>query len=57
MIQVSLSTETPVFLPSRGESTKLSVFVDRVTDPVYPRVIADSSVGSINQNYFKVLVS
>ena len=48
-----LSTKTPVFLPSRGESSKLSVLVNRVADPVDPRVIADGIVGSINQDYHR----
>lgn len=56
MITVTLSTKTPVFLTSRGESTELSVLVHRVTNPVDPWIIADSSMGSINQNYLKVLV-
>lgn len=57
VVQVTLSSETSVLLPSRSESTKLPVLVDRLTDPVDPGVIADSIVGSIHQDYLKVLVS
>lgn len=56
MVQVALSSETSVLLPSRSESAKLPVLVDRLTDPVDPGIIADSIVGSIHQDYLKVLV-
>jgi len=56
-MQVSLPTETSVFLSSRGESTKFPVLVNRIADPVNPWVIADRIVGSINQDNFKVLIS
>lgn len=57
MMRVSLSTETSVFLPSRGESSKFSVLVNRFADPRDPWVIADRIVGRINQDNLIVFVS
>lgn len=57
VMQVSLPTETSVFLSSWGESTKFPVLVNRIADPINPWVIADCIVGSINQDNFKVLIS
>ena len=57
MMSVSLSTETSEFLPSRGESSKFPVLVNRFADPRDPWVIADSIVGRINQDNLIVFVS
>lgn len=57
VVQVTLSSQTPVFLSCRSEPTEFSVLVDRITDPVDPRVISDGSMCRINQDYLKVLVS
>jgi hypothetical protein len=56
-MQVSPSSETPVLLSSRCETTKLSVFVDRIADPVDPWIIANSIVSSIDQDDLKIFVS
>ena len=57
MVQVAPASETPELLSSRCKSSKLSVLVDWVADPVDTWVIADCSVSWIDQYYFKVLVS
>jgi hypothetical protein len=57
VMPVSLSTETSVFLPSRGESSKFSVLVNRFADPRDPWVIADRIVGRINHDNLIVFVS
>ncbi|GER46536.1 B-block binding subunit of TFIIIC [Striga asiatica] len=57
VVQVASSPEASVFLSSRGQPTKLPVLVDRIAEPIDPWVIADSSVGRVNQDNFKVLVS
>lgn len=57
VVSMSLSTQSPVFLPSRCETTKLSVLVDWIAEPVDSWVIADGIVGHINQDHLKVLVS
>lgn len=57
VVQVSLSTESSVLLTGRCKSSKLSVFVHRVADPVDPWIVADSSMCRIHQNHLKVLVS
>ncbi|MFS7949458.1 hypothetical protein Hanom_Chr06g00571791 [Helianthus anomalus] len=56
VVQVSLTAQTSVFLASRCQSTKLSVFVNRVADPVDPWVVTDSSMCWVHQDHFKVLV-
>ncbi|MFS7936865.1 hypothetical protein Hanom_Chr05g00420811 [Helianthus anomalus] len=53
---MSLSTKSSVFLTSGSESSKLSVFVHRVADPVDPWIVANSSMCRVHQDYFKVLV-
>ena len=45
MVQVSLSSQTSVFLTSRSQTSELSVFVDWVAEPVDSGVIADGGVG------------
>jgi len=55
-MQVSLALKTAVFLSSCSKSTKLAVLVNWVADPVNSRVVANSSVGWVNQNDLKVLV-
>lgn len=57
VVQVSLSTESSVLLTGRCKSSKLSVFVHRVADPVDPWIVADSSMCRIHQNHLEVLVS
>ena len=43
---------------SRGsETAKLSVLVDRVAQPVDPRVVADRIVSHVHHDHLKVLVS
>ena len=57
MVQVTLSSESPELLPSRGKTTKLTVLVDTLADPVDPWVIADGIVCGINKDDLKVFVS
>lgn len=56
MVSVTSAAETSVLLTSRGKTTKLSVLVNRVADPVDSWVIPDSIVCCVNENDFKVLV-
>lgn len=57
MVQMPPASETSEFLSGGRKSTKLPVFVDWIADPVDPWVIADGSMGWIDQNHLKVLVS
>ena len=56
MMKMALAAKTPVLLPRRGESPKLSVLVNSIADPVHPRVIPNGIVCRINKDYFKVFV-
>ena len=53
---VTLDTKTTVLLASRGETTALSVLVDRIDNPVDARIVSDSSVVRIDKDNFEVLV-
>jgi len=55
VVSVSLAHST-VLLSSCGESTKFSVFVDGLAQPVESWVSADAFVGGINHDYFEVFV-
>ena len=57
MVQVTLSTKSSVLLTSRCQSPELSVFVDRVADPVDSWIVTDGSMSGIHQDDFEVLVS
>lgn len=57
VVQVASSSETSVLLSSWGKSSKLSVFVNRVANPVDSWVVADCGMSWIDQYYFKILVS
>ena len=48
---------TSVLLADGGKTTRLTVLVDRVTDPVHARVSADSLVLGVDQDDLVVLVS
>lgn len=54
MVPVSLAPQTSVFFPCRSETTKFSVLVNRVDEPVNSWVISDSRMGDINQNDLKI---
>lgn len=56
VVQVSLSSQSPALLPSRGEPAKLPVLVNRVAEPVDSWVVSDSIMSNINQDHLKVLV-
>lgn len=53
-IQVTLSTKATVLLPSRSESTELTMLLHTITDPVNSWIIADSVVGRVDENDLKV---
>ena len=56
MVGVALAAQTTVLLASRGEATELAVLVHILAQPVDPGVVADGSVGNINEDDLKVLV-
>lgn len=56
MVEMTLSTKTSVLLPSRCESTKFPVLVNRIADPVYSWIITNSIMGHINQDHFIVFI-
>lgn len=53
---MALANETAVFATSRGQAAELTVLADGVADPVDTGVVADSSVGGVDKDDFKVLV-
>jgi hypothetical protein len=57
VVSVSLSTQSPVFLTSRCETTELSVLVDWIAEPVDSWVISDCIMRNINENNLVVLIS
>lgn len=57
MVQMAPSTETSVFLASRGKTTKLPVLVDGVADPVHSGVVSDGIVEWVDEDDFVILVS
>lgn len=48
--------EAPALLAGRGKTTRFAVLVDRVDDPVDPRVAADSLVHGVDEDDLVVLV-
>ena len=48
---------TTILLTLRSESTTLTAFLDRITNPVHTRITTNSTVRRINQNNLVVLVS
>ena len=56
MVAVTLSTKTSELLSSTCETTKLSVFMYWIADPVDPGVVPDGVVCCINKDNLKVLV-
>jgi hypothetical protein len=52
----TLATQATELLASRCETTKLTVLVHRVAEPVDPWVVADSIVSNIHEYHLKVLV-
>lgn len=50
------SLETTSLAAGSGKATQLTMLVDGVADPVDARIVADSLVGSVHQNYLKVLI-
>lgn len=57
VVQVTPASKSSVLLTGWGETTKLSVLVDRIAYPVHPWVISYGIVVWVNKDYFKVLVS
>ena len=55
-VQMSLALKTTVFATGCGKSTKLTVLMYRLADPVDTRIITDSSVSRVNKNHLKILV-
>jgi hypothetical protein len=53
---VSFALESAVFLSGCSKSTKFTVLVDWVADPVNSSVVTDSSVGRVHEDNLKVLV-
>jgi len=56
VVGVALAAQATVLLASRGEATELAVLVHILAQPVDPGVVADGSVGNINEDDLKVLV-
>jgi hypothetical protein len=56
VVAVALATQTTELLSSGGETTKLTVLVHRLAEPVDSWVVADSTVSNINKDDLKVLV-
>ena len=56
VVSVTLSAQSSVLLSLRCKSPELTVFVNRVADPVDPRVITHSVVCRVNQDDLVVLV-
>lgn len=57
VVKVTSTTETSVLLSCRGKTTKLSVLVDGIANPVNSWVVPDGVVCCINENNFEILVS
>lgn len=57
VVQVSLSTQSPVFLASGCKPPELPMLVDWIADPVDSRVVANSIMCNIDQDHLIVLVS
>jgi len=53
---VGLGPETTVSAASGGDSAELTVLVDRSTDPVDARILADALVGWVHHDDLEVLV-
>lgn len=56
VVEVALAGDATVLAAGSREATELAVLVDRVDDPVDPRVVTDHTVVGVNKNHFVELV-
>ena len=53
---MTLDAKTTVFAASRCEATSLAVFMNRVSNPVDTRIVADSNVAGINKDNLEIFI-